>query len=82
MRLPVTPAQWRELRGVPLIEAMLRSRWYAHRDDTIGGWSVMPYNAPPSSGVPAAASSLGEELAEHIARLHNATLTTTSGGTE
>ncbi len=81
MDVPTTVEGWRELRGVPLIEAILRARWYAWADDTIGGWSVMPYNAPPSSGVPAAASLLGEELAEHIARLHNATLPT-SGGTQ
>ena len=82
MDVPTTVEGWRALRGVPLIEAMLRARWYAWQDDTTGNWCVMPYNAPPSSGVPAAASSLGADLAGHIARLHNATLPITSGGPE
>jgi hypothetical protein len=79
MDVPTTVTGWRELRGVALIEAILCARWYPWFDDTIGGWSVMPYNAPPSSGVPCVASFLGEELAEHIAQLHNATI---SGGTQ
>lgn len=73
---PPTHAAWRELRGADLVAAQLAARWYAWPDDTIGGWSVMPDNCPPSTGVPAVGSFLAEHTARHITDLHNATLTT------
>jgi len=71
----VPPPAWRELRGADLVAAQLTARWYAWPDDTIGGWSVMPDNSPPSTGIPAVGSFLSEQAARHIADLHNASLT-------
>jgi hypothetical protein len=55
-------------------DAQMAARWYAHFDDTIGGWCVMPVDQPPSTGIPAVASFVFRAAAEHIADLHNATL--------
>lgn len=46
--------------------------WHAVPDDLVGGWCVMPLDEPPSLGVQPAANFATRELAEHIARLHNA----------
>lgn len=45
----------------------LACRWYARRNDLIGGWCVMPVDEPPSQGVPEVADFTSHELAEHIA---------------
>jgi hypothetical protein len=69
-------AGWRALTGADLVTAVTAATWYAWPDDTIGGWCVMPYDGPPSTGVPAAAWFMGETLARHIAQLHNDALPT------
>ncbi len=69
--LPTSIAQWRELRGAALNTAILAADWYAWPDDTIGGWAVMPVNVPPSSGAPTVGTFLSEQIARHIAQLHN-----------
>jgi hypothetical protein len=81
MNDPQTVQQWQALDGDALVEALLRATWFPWEDDTIGGWCVMPYNGPPSTGAPTCAAFLGEKLARHIAHLHNQALPTTSGGT-
>lgn len=53
----------------------LHGRWYAHSNDVIGGWSVMPVDQPPSAArLPDLASFATEHLARHIATLHNQSL--------
>lgn len=59
------------LRGQPLIDKMLASRWYAVEDDLIGGWCVMPVPLQPSYGYPEVGSFLSKDIAEHITDLHN-----------
>lgn len=49
----------------------LKVPWFAKPNDTIGGWCVMPVDEPPSYGVPEVADFITQELAEHIAKLHN-----------
>lgn len=65
---------FRELRGKDLTDAMMASRWYPQPDDLIGGWCVMPVDEPPSGGCFAVADFISQEIAEHIAELHNASL--------
>lgn len=72
--VPTTPDDWRALRGDALVAAQLAATWYVHADDTIGGWCIMPIDQPPSCGVPAVASFLGEQVARHTADLHQAKL--------
>lgn len=66
--------QWRALTGIPLVEAMLGLRWYAMPNDLIGGWCVMPVPKPPSEGYPEVGSFMAQRIAEHVASLHNASL--------
>lgn len=75
--VPTTVEQWRQLRGKELVDAQTRAPWFAWEDDTdmIGGWSVMPYNAPPSCGVPPVGWFMGETISRLIAAGHNETLT-------
>jgi hypothetical protein len=49
----------------------LSFEWYARPNDIVGGWCVMPVDQPPSDGFPEVANFTTQELAEHIARLHN-----------
>lgn len=53
-------------------------RWYPRENDLVGGWCVMPADLPPSSGVHEVADVVSEEVARHIADLHNAALTATA----
>jgi len=53
----------------------LNTPWFARENDLIGGWCVMPVDEPPSLGVPEVADFTTQELAEHIAELHNQWLT-------
>lgn len=77
---PVNPTRedlryhWHTLRGRALVDAQLSARWHVHPNDVIGGWSLMPCDMPPSSGVPEVAGFLSEQAARHIADLHNAAL--------
>lgn len=59
---------------VDFAAAALAARWYAHPNDLIGGWCVMPVDQPPSCGVGEVADFTRQEIAEHIAGLHNARL--------
>ena len=52
-------------------EQVLPATWYPHPDDLIGGWCVMTTDAPPSAGGISAAEFTTEEVARHIAALHN-----------
>jgi hypothetical protein len=56
--------------------AILRGEWKAQPEDTIGGWCVTLAAIPgtPASGNPPIADFCTQEIAEHIARLHNAHL--------
>jgi hypothetical protein len=49
----------------------LSLRWYAVEDDTIGGWCVMRSVQPPSQGGYQIANFISQEIAEHIANVHN-----------
>lgn len=55
----------------PFRELFIYNRWYALRNDVIGGWCVMPANQPPSWGIPEVADFVSEQVASHIADLHN-----------
>jgi hypothetical protein len=48
--------------------------WYAQPNDLIGGWCVMLSDEPPSFGGNEIADFCSEEVARHIAELHNAHL--------
>lgn len=61
--MTLTPA---ELRA-----EVMTNKWYARENDTIGGWCVMPIDAPPSSGIFDVADFTTEDAARHIAKLHN-----------
>jgi hypothetical protein len=75
-QLPATVGEWRELRGPDLVDAMRRATWYAHFNDEVGGWSVMPIDQPTSSGAPEVGCFLAEQIARDIADDHNNKLTT------
>jgi hypothetical protein len=46
--------------------------WYAYPNDVIGGWCVMPVDAPPGeANVQEVADFVTEEAARHVADLHN-----------
>lgn len=54
---------------------MLQVRWQAAEETTIGGWCVQPEGSSPThEGGLEVACFVTEELAEHIADLHNAWL--------
>jgi hypothetical protein len=54
---------------------VMQSRWEAQPNDIIGAWCVTVRGAgPPSRGVPEIADFMHQEVAEHIAELHNASL--------
>lgn len=56
--------------------AMFTSEWYAVQDDLIGGYAVSTADVPQSAGLGLTVGSfLGQDMAEHIAALHNAWLT-------
>lgn len=64
-------------------EALLAARWWPREDDTIGGWCVMTADQPPSMadwqrGELQVGSFLGEDVARHVAELHNTWLETRS----
>ena len=57
------------------IGALLKTRWKAAEETTIGGWCVQPEDEPPThEGGKAIADFTAREIAEHIAELHNAQL--------
>ncbi len=58
---------------------VLSQRWFPHEDDLIGGWCVMTADTPPSLarhelGQVEVGNFLGEDVARHVAELHNAAL--------
>lgn len=62
---------WLAKRGADLEMEIFRCKWYAHEDDVIGGWCVMPVDEAPSQGCFEVASFLSEQIARYIALLHN-----------
>lgn len=51
---------------------LLFSKWYAHPNDLIGGWSIMSVDSPPSqTKYNEVACFTDELLARHMVRLHN-----------
>ncbi|MER7331644.1 MULTISPECIES: hypothetical protein [unclassified Micromonospora] len=51
---------------------ILTARWTAVPNDEIGGWAVSPNGQGPLNGGPMAADMVwSQEIAEHIADLHN-----------
>jgi hypothetical protein len=53
-------------------ETAMAARWYAKPDDLIGGWCVMDIDETPRlSGRPWVATFCSEQVARHIADLHN-----------
>lgn len=78
MRAPTPPAtggaeidRWNEMCGAELEAAILAATWYAHAGDLVGGWCVTVVDKPPSSGAVEVGSFLGEDVARHVAELHN-----------
>lgn len=60
---------------------LLTEPWYAHPNDLIGGWFVLNRDHPPSRlhrdrdpDGREIGTFLGEDIARHIAALHNASL--------
>lgn len=45
--------------------------WYARKNDTIGGWCVMPVDLPPSTGIPTVGDFMNESVARYVAYTHN-----------
>lgn len=72
--MALTPA---ELRA-----EIMTNKWYAYENDLIGGWCVMPIDAPPSSGIFDVADFIDEDAAKHIAELHNYWLRSAIPGTD
>lgn len=63
--------QLKQLRGVALLGYVMNAEWFAHPNDLIGGWCVVPLDLPPSAGVFTIADFTDERAARHIAWLHN-----------
>jgi transcriptional regulator with XRE-family HTH domain len=61
----------RSLEPDQLETELLNRKWYVHPNDLIGGFCVMPVDAPPSSGCFEIAESMSEGWAKHITELHN-----------
>lgn len=59
---------------VQLERELLSRRWYVRPDDLVGGYCVMPVDAPPSCGCPSIADFASKSQAEHIVELHNSDL--------
>lgn len=70
--MPVDPDQivWDYLDAQPAINRMM-SRWYARENDLIGGYCIMPTDEPPSTGTYPIGDFLSQEVAMHVAALHN-----------
>jgi hypothetical protein len=58
-------------RAYKTITELMQIPWYARPDDVIGGWCVMPVDELPSQGMFQVASFVSQEIAEHVALLHN-----------
>jgi hypothetical protein len=71
--------RWQGMSGPALSRALVQARWFARPNDLNGAWSVMPADAPPSSGIPVVADVASEAVARHIAAQHN---TTQAAGTD
>ncbi|MFJ8930630.1 hypothetical protein ACIRLA_29010 [Streptomyces sp. NPDC102364] len=48
-------------------------KWRAQKDDLIGGWCVTPAadKRTPAAGAPSLADFCTEEMAQHVAEIHN-----------
>lgn len=62
-----------------VVESLLRSTWYAVRNDVIGGWSMTNVDKPvsqldPRQGEVEIGDALSEEIATRIVTLHNQNL--------
>jgi len=51
----------------------LTQKWRAQEDNLIGGWCVTPAGDPrtPAEGAPSLADFSTEQMARHVAELHN-----------
>lgn len=61
----------RSLNPEKLEQELMSRSWYVHPNDLIGGYCVMPIDAPPSSGCFSIADFMVESHARHIVELHN-----------
>lgn len=61
----------KSLEADQLERELLARRWYVHPNDLIGGFCVMPVDAPPSCGCFSIADFANESSAIHIVELHN-----------
>lgn len=53
---------------------VLEQKWYAVKNDLIGGWCIRLEDTPPSSGGPEIADFMNEDVARYIVFLHNQAL--------
>lgn len=54
------------------VQELLTCKWYAMPEDTIGGWCIMSTPDSPSTGIGLEVGCfLDEEIARHLAELHN-----------
>lgn len=61
----------RSLSPEKLEGEILNRKWYVQPNDLIGGWCIMPVDAPPSTGCVEIAGFISKDQALHIADLHN-----------
>jgi hypothetical protein len=54
------------------LDDYLNKEWFAMPEDTIGGWCVKANEIPPSESYEGeVACFISEEIAKHVAELHN-----------
>jgi hypothetical protein len=63
------------MNGQYNLTEILNAKWYAKPNDVIGGWCVMDIDDTPSHGRFEIADFTSQEIAEHIAKLHNESIT-------
>jgi hypothetical protein len=56
------------------VDWVLTLKWFAVANDTIGGWSVMIDERPPSMGGLELGCFISEDIACHLVDLHNESL--------
>jgi transcriptional regulator with XRE-family HTH domain len=64
----------KSLDAEALERELISRKWYVYPNDLIGGYCIMPIDAPLSSGCSQIADFINELAAEHIATLHNSTI--------
>ena len=66
--------QLRALRGAQLEREIMSREWFAHENDLVGGWCVMPVNRPPSVCPIVVGDFMSKVAATHVVQLHNRVL--------